>query len=450
MRPAIDAVRATGTAVAEVALCYTGDLSEPGRTALHPRLLPAAGRADRRRGRAHPGDQGHGGAAARPGRQHAGHRAARALRPAGAPAHPRHRRRPARRPARRHRGGRRRGRRRQRRRWPARPASRRCRRSSPPPTTPPARPACRSRPSATSSPTGRRCARCTRRSSPACPRRPGASTATRSPAASCPTCASRRSRSASASSSSRSRTCTPPPTGILGQHRQGHAVVSKVVGDLALHLVAVGADPEDFDDEPGQVRHPRLGDRLPAGELGDPPGGWPEPFRTKALAGRSARRKLETELTAAQDGRPRGTTAARDPRTGCCSPGPTRRVRGAPARRTATVRCSAPPSTSTGCSPGSEHQVQHRARASTLLLGLEAIGEPDERGMRTVMCTINGQLRPIHVRDRTIEPRRARPPRRPTRPSPATSPPRSAARDPGRWRTATRSRPARRSRRSRR
>ena len=30
MRPAIDAVRATGTSVAEVALCYTGDLSSPG------------------------------------------------------------------------------------------------------------------------------------------------------------------------------------------------------------------------------------------------------------------------------------------------------------------------------------------------------------------------------------------------------------------------------------
>ena len=30
MRPAIEAVRATGTTVAEVALCYTGDLSDPG------------------------------------------------------------------------------------------------------------------------------------------------------------------------------------------------------------------------------------------------------------------------------------------------------------------------------------------------------------------------------------------------------------------------------------
>ena len=38
----------------------------------------------------------------------------------------------------------------------------------------------------------------------------------------------------------------------------------------------------------------------------------------------------------------------------------------------------------------------------TLLLGLEAIGEPDERGIRTVMCTINGQLRPIGIRDRSV------------------------------------------------
>src|SRR6201999_4295037 len=30
MRPAIDAVRETGSAIAEVAMCYTGDLSDPG------------------------------------------------------------------------------------------------------------------------------------------------------------------------------------------------------------------------------------------------------------------------------------------------------------------------------------------------------------------------------------------------------------------------------------
>lgn len=38
----------------------------------------------------------------------------------------------------------------------------------------------------------------------------------------------------------------------------------------------------------------------------------------------------------------------------------------------------------------------------TLLIGLEAISEPDERGMRTVMCILNGQLRPVSVRDRSV------------------------------------------------
>ena len=37
-----------------------------------------------------------------------------------------------------------------------------------------------------------------------------------------------------------------------------------------------------------------------------------------------------------------------------------------------------------------------------LHIGLEAISDPDERGMRTVMCLINGQLRPIRVRDRAV------------------------------------------------
>src|SRR6202000_2625629 len=43
MRPAIDAVRATGTAVAEVAVCYTGALSDPSG----PRHTPARSRTGR-------------------------------------------------------------------------------------------------------------------------------------------------------------------------------------------------------------------------------------------------------------------------------------------------------------------------------------------------------------------------------------------------------------------
>jgi pyruvate carboxylase len=37
-----------------------------------------------------------------------------------------------------------------------------------------------------------------------------------------------------------------------------------------------------------------------------------------------------------------------------------------------------------------------------LILGLEAVADADERGFRTVMCTLNGQLRPVAARDRSI------------------------------------------------
>jgi pyruvate carboxylase len=38
----------------------------------------------------------------------------------------------------------------------------------------------------------------------------------------------------------------------------------------------------------------------------------------------------------------------------------------------------------------------------SLYVGLEAIGEADDKGMRTVMATLNGQLRPVFVRDYSI------------------------------------------------
>jgi pyruvate carboxylase len=55
-----------------------------------------------------------------------------------------------------------------------------------------------------------------------------------------------------------------------------------------------------------------------------------------------------------------------------------------------------------GLRPGDEH-VAKIGRGVSLILGLEAIGGADERGMRTVMCTMNGQLRPIRVRDTSIK-----------------------------------------------
>jgi pyruvate carboxylase len=54
-----------------------------------------------------------------------------------------------------------------------------------------------------------------------------------------------------------------------------------------------------------------------------------------------------------------------------------------------------------GLRQGEEHRVELE-RGVQLLIGLEAISEADERGMRTVLCILNGQLRPVLVRDRNI------------------------------------------------
>src|SRR5699024_5052043 len=62
---------------------------------------------------------------------------------------------------------------------------------------------------------------------------------------------------------------------------------SKVVGDLALALVSANADPADFEQNPSNYDIPDSVIAFLSGQLGDPPGGWPEPFRTKALEGQT-------------------------------------------------------------------------------------------------------------------------------------------------------------------
>jgi pyruvate carboxylase len=52
--------------------------------------------------------------------------------------------------------------------------------------------------------------------------------------------------------------------------------------------------------------------------------------------------------------------------------------------------------------PELEHIVELR-KGLQLFVGLEAISEPDGKGFRTVMAKLNGQLRPVTVRDHSIQ-----------------------------------------------
>ena len=172
---------------------------------------------------------------------------------------------------------------------------------------------------------------------------------------------------------------------------------SKVVGDLALHLVAVGADPADFAADPGRFDIPDSVIGFLHGELGVPPGGWPEPFRTKALAGRS-HRPTAVELTAEQ--REGLATTRRRTLDALLFPGPTRDFTEAQEKY---GDLSVLPTLDYlyGLVQGEEHRVDF-TEGQHMLVGLQAISDPDERGYRTVMATVDGQLKPVSVRDRSV------------------------------------------------
>jgi pyruvate carboxylase len=172
---------------------------------------------------------------------------------------------------------------------------------------------------------------------------------------------------------------------------------SKVVGDLALHLVGAGVSAADFESDPGKFDVPDSVIGFLRGELGVPPGGWPEPFRTRALEGRSPEVEMP-ELT--EEDREGLHAARRTTLNRLLFPGPAKEFA---ARREAYGDTSVLSSKDFfyGLEPETEHTVT-LAHGVSLLIELEAISEADERGYRSVLTTLNGQLRPVRVRDESI------------------------------------------------
>ncbi|HEX3791143.1 MAG TPA: pyruvate carboxylase [Pseudonocardiaceae bacterium] len=172
---------------------------------------------------------------------------------------------------------------------------------------------------------------------------------------------------------------------------------SKVVGDLALHLVGAGVAPADFEADPGRYDVPESVIGFLHGELGDPPGGWPEPFRSRALKGRSAQRALTPLTDEDREG-------LRTDRPGTLNrllfPGPAKEF-GQHRGQFGDTSVLNSKDFFYGLRSGEEHAVDLEPGVR-LLIELEAVSDADERGLRTVVATLNGQLRPIQVRDRSV------------------------------------------------
>jgi pyruvate carboxylase len=175
---------------------------------------------------------------------------------------------------------------------------------------------------------------------------------------------------------------------------------SKVVGDLALYLISANISLADLETDPASHDLPDSVLGFLRGELGTPPGGWPEPFRSLALAGREGSPD-DDDLS----GEDRAALGGEDRR-----PALNRLMLPGPAEEQAAVRerygdVSVVPTRAFlyGLEPGEELAVD-LGPGVRLYVRLEAITEADGRGIRTLLVTLNGQPRPIDAQDRSLQP----------------------------------------------
>ncbi|MEE9415999.1 MAG: pyruvate carboxylase subunit B, partial [Acidimicrobiales bacterium] len=175
---------------------------------------------------------------------------------------------------------------------------------------------------------------------------------------------------------------------------------SKVVGDLALHLVASGVSVKQLEDDPASVDLPDSVIGFLHGDLGDPPGGWPEPFRTNALVGR--RPKSEPVALSRADAEALDDERAQETLTRLLFAAPHRDF---VAHEELYGDVSVLPTRLFlyGLNVSESDIPIGLDRGVRLLVGLDAIGEPDRRGMRQVVFRLNGQIRSLEIRDRSAD-----------------------------------------------
>ncbi|CAA9458828.1 MAG: Pyruvate carboxylase [uncultured Rubrobacteraceae bacterium] len=176
---------------------------------------------------------------------------------------------------------------------------------------------------------------------------------------------------------------------------------SKVVGDLALYLLSAGIETDELAANPNTYDLPDSVIGFLRGDLGEPPGGWPEPFRSRALAERGnpsdERLSEEDRETLGIGGPERRAILNR-----LLLPGPSEE-RTASEARYGDVSILPTKAFLYGLNIGEELTVDLEPGVR-LYIELEAITEADERGIRTLLMTLNGQPRPIDAQDRSLEP----------------------------------------------
>jgi pyruvate carboxylase len=184
---------------------------------------------------------------------------------------------------------------------------------------------------------------------------------------------------------------------------------SKVVGDMALFVVANNLTPEDLLDPARELAFPESVVEFFEGRLGQPPGGFPPELQARVLRGRSALAKRPgadlppADLDAAREKAAAflGTEASeRDALSYLMYP----RVfpeYAAHVRTYGDTSVIPTPVFFFGPEPGRETEVEIEP-GKTLIVKLLTVGEPHADGTRTVFLELNGQPREVVIADRSL------------------------------------------------
>ncbi len=175
---------------------------------------------------------------------------------------------------------------------------------------------------------------------------------------------------------------------------------SKVVGDLALFVVSGQIDWKELERNPERFPLPASVLGYLRGDLGEPAGGLPQPFAARAIRGVAA---VAGPSTAVVDesalGRPgveRRAALAR-----LLFPAPYRDFEDS-RERFGDISVVPTKALFYGLRSGEELEIELEPGVR-LLVELEAVGEADGHGMRSVLMRLNGQLRSLRVRDESAQ-----------------------------------------------
>jgi pyruvate carboxylase len=184
---------------------------------------------------------------------------------------------------------------------------------------------------------------------------------------------------------------------------------SKVIGDMALMMVTQGLTPADVIDPQREISFPASVVEMLRGDLGQPPGGWPEELQSKVLKGEKPSTARPASLLEDADFALERTNAEK--RSG-------RQIDeqelasflmypkvftdfAAAERKYGPVSALPTPIYFYGMQPGEETSVTIE-KGKSLVVRLQAVGETDDEGQVRVFFELNGQPRMVKVPNRAV------------------------------------------------